>query len=242
MPDIVDAYLANKMHEAIKTAVHLQSKRLRDEAQAENANFLNKLDDNIKKIIKDQVKEQVKAQVSKILPKIEKTVNEQLEAEVLTCSSNMAQSGIGLEDVQTCYHSTFMFSINMSSNTPDYIYPIIVPSDYDVENAFSSTHSPNYTPASPNYFPASPGNTPSDSLDDLTKDLLASLAISPFHDDPYMKVMQAYNSTSNESPIPPPQAHIAPPTVLPPSLVLPLSPMFDPQDFFLPEEILPPQK
>ncbi|GKF28364.1 hypothetical protein Tco_0094706, partial [Tanacetum coccineum] len=50
--------------------------------------FINKLDDNIKKIIKDQVKEQVKAQVSKILPKIEKTVNEQLEAEVLTRSSN----------------------------------------------------------------------------------------------------------------------------------------------------------
>ncbi|GJW36422.1 hypothetical protein Tco_0059342 [Tanacetum coccineum] len=59
----------------------------------------------------------------------------------------------------------------------------------------------------------SPGNTPSDSSDDLTKDLLASLAISPFHDDPYMKVMQAYNATNNESPIPPPQAPIAPPTI-----------------------------
>ncbi|GKB35333.1 hypothetical protein Tco_0880275 [Tanacetum coccineum] len=57
-----------------------------------------------------------------------------------------------------------------------------------------------------------------------------------------MKVMQAYNATSNELHIPLPQAPIAPPTVLPPSLVLPLSPMFDPQDFFLPEEIMPPQK
>ncbi|GKE32653.1 hypothetical protein Tco_1451975, partial [Tanacetum coccineum] len=56
IPGIVDAYLANKMHEAVKTV--------------------------------DQVKEQVKAQVSKILPKIEKTVNEQLKAEVLTRSSN----------------------------------------------------------------------------------------------------------------------------------------------------------
>nr|GEU56463.1 reverse transcriptase domain-containing protein [Tanacetum cinerariifolium] len=54
--------------------------------------------------------------------------------------------------------------------------------------------------------------------EDLSKYLLASLAISPFHDDPYMKVMQAYNATSNESPIPPPQALIAPPTVLPLSL------------------------
>ncbi|GJU82314.1 hypothetical protein Tco_1284679 [Tanacetum coccineum] len=92
IPGIVDAYLANKMHEAVKTAVQLQSNRLRDEAQAKNEDFLNKLDDNIKKIIKDQVKEQVKAQVSKILLKIEKTVNEQLEAEVLTRSSNESKT------------------------------------------------------------------------------------------------------------------------------------------------------
>ncbi|GKC81007.1 hypothetical protein Tco_1136724 [Tanacetum coccineum] len=85
---IVDVYLANKMHEAVKIVVHLQSERLGDEAQAENADFLNKLDDNIKKIIK----EQVKAQVSKILPKIEKTVNEQLETKVLTRSSNESKT------------------------------------------------------------------------------------------------------------------------------------------------------
>ncbi|GKB60863.1 hypothetical protein Tco_0917049 [Tanacetum coccineum] len=79
-------------------------------------------------------------------------------------------------------------------------------------------------------------------LEDLSKDLLDSLAISPFHDDPYLKVMQAYNATNNESPIPLPRAPIALPAILPPSLVLPLLLMFDPQDFFLPEEILPPQK
>ncbi|GJX81089.1 hypothetical protein Tco_0329238 [Tanacetum coccineum] len=126
----------------------------------------------------------------------------------------------------------------MSSST----HPIIVPSDYDVEDAFSSTHSPDYIPALPDYFPASPGNTSPNPSDDLSKYRLASLAISPFHDDPYMKVMQAYNATCNESPIPPLQAPIAPLTVLPPSSVLPLSPMFDPQNFFLPEVILPPQK
>ncbi|GJT71509.1 hypothetical protein Tco_1030795 [Tanacetum coccineum] len=109
----------------------------------------------------------------------------------------------------------------MSSNTPNYIYPIIVPSDYDVEDAFSSTTTLNYTLASLDYSPASPGNTSPNPSDDLTKDLLASLAILPFHDDPYMKVMQAYNATSNESPIPPPQAPNAPPTVLPPSPILP---------------------
>ncbi|GJS71629.1 hypothetical protein Tco_0704470 [Tanacetum coccineum] len=58
----------------------------------------------------------------------------------------------------------------------------------------------------------------SDPSKDLSKDILASLAISPFHDDLYMKVMQAYNATSNESPIPPPQAPITPPTIMPPSL------------------------
>nr|GEU41018.1 reverse transcriptase domain-containing protein [Tanacetum cinerariifolium] len=44
------------------------------------------------KIIKEQVKEQVKVQVSKILPKIEKIMNKQLEAEVLTRSSNSSKT------------------------------------------------------------------------------------------------------------------------------------------------------
>ncbi|GKF05703.1 hypothetical protein Tco_0036371, partial [Tanacetum coccineum] len=73
---------------------------------------------------------------------------------------------------------------------------------------------------------ASPGNTSSNFLDDLTKDLLASLALSPFYDDPYMKVVQAYDAIDNELPIPP-QVLIAPPTILPPSPMLSLSPMFD---------------
>ncbi|GJR56202.1 hypothetical protein Tco_1406723 [Tanacetum coccineum] len=79
--------------------------------------------------------------------------------------------------------------------TPDYIYPIIVPSDFDVEDAFSSTNTPDYTLTSPDYSPASSGNTSSESLKDLSKDLLASLAISPFHDDPYMKVFKIGESS-----------------------------------------------
>nr|GEU43973.1 hypothetical protein [Tanacetum cinerariifolium] len=85
---IVDRYIDHQMNEAIKVAVQIQSDRLRDEAQAEDEYFLNKLDENIQKIIK----EQVKVQVSKILPKIEKTVNKQLEAEVLTRSSNSSKT------------------------------------------------------------------------------------------------------------------------------------------------------
>ncbi|GJS59407.1 reverse transcriptase domain-containing protein [Tanacetum coccineum] len=103
----------------------------------------------------------------------------------------------------------------MSTST----HPIIILSDFDVEDAFTSTNTPNYTPASPNYSSASPGNTSSNPSEDLSKDLLASLTISPFHDDPYMKFMQAYNATNNESPIPLPRAPITPPTVLSPSPV-----------------------
>nr|GEV97673.1 reverse transcriptase domain-containing protein [Tanacetum cinerariifolium] len=113
----------------------------------------------------------------------------------------------------------------MSSST----YPIIL-YDSDVEDGFSSKNILNYTRASPNYSPASPGNTFSDPSENLAQNLLAALAISAFHDDPYMKVMQAYNV---ELPI---QAPIAPP----PSLVL--SSQFDSQDLFLPKEILPPWK
>ncbi|GJZ33087.1 hypothetical protein Tco_0578523, partial [Tanacetum coccineum] len=65
--------------------------RLRDEAQAKNEDLINKLDENIKKIIKKQVKVQVKEQVTKILPRIEKLVNEQLEAKVVIRYSNEAK-------------------------------------------------------------------------------------------------------------------------------------------------------
>ncbi|GJR18576.1 hypothetical protein Tco_0967103 [Tanacetum coccineum] len=94
--DIVDAYLENKMNDAVKKVVQLQSDRLRDEAQAKNEDFLNKLDDNIKKIIKEQFKEQDMAQVSNILPKIEKTINEQLKVEVMTRSSTESKTSLAI--------------------------------------------------------------------------------------------------------------------------------------------------
>nr|GEW23139.1 reverse transcriptase domain-containing protein [Tanacetum cinerariifolium] len=69
------------------------------------------------------------------------------------------------------------------------------------QDVFSSTNTPDYTPASSDYSPASPGNTASDSetesdpSEDPFEDHSAPLAIAPFHDDPYIKVMQAYNAT-----------------------------------------------
>ncbi|GJT81210.1 hypothetical protein Tco_1055552 [Tanacetum coccineum] len=61
---IVDNYLASKMKDVVNVVVQLQSNKLREEAQAENDEFLKQIDSNIKAIIKDHVK----AQVSKIMP------------------------------------------------------------------------------------------------------------------------------------------------------------------------------
>nr|GFA51331.1 hypothetical protein [Tanacetum cinerariifolium] len=71
-----------RMNEAVKVAVQIQSDRLCDKAQKENDEFLKTIDENMQKIIKEQVKEPVQVQVSKILPRIEQTVNEQLEADL----------------------------------------------------------------------------------------------------------------------------------------------------------------
>nr|GEU38141.1 hypothetical protein [Tanacetum cinerariifolium] len=90
----------------------------------------------------------------------------------------------------------------------------------NIEDAFSFNF-PDYTTASPNYFPASPGIISPGPPDNLSKYLLASLAISHFHN------IQAYNVVANKPPIPP-QDPITPPTILTPSPVLPPSLLFDP--------------
>nr|GEV21441.1 retrovirus-related Pol polyprotein from transposon TNT 1-94 [Tanacetum cinerariifolium] len=92
IPEIVHKYIDQRMNEAVKVAIQLQSDRLYDEAKKENDEFLKIIDENMQKIIKEQVKEQVKVQISKILPKIDQIVNEQLEAEVLTRSSNSSKT------------------------------------------------------------------------------------------------------------------------------------------------------
>ncbi|GJT49069.1 hypothetical protein Tco_0975226 [Tanacetum coccineum] len=92
IPGIVDNYLASKLKDVVDVSVQLKLDRLREEAQAENQDFLNKIDENMKKVIKEQVKAQVKEQINKILPRIEKSVNEQLEAKVMIRSSNEAKT------------------------------------------------------------------------------------------------------------------------------------------------------
>nr|GEU79907.1 hypothetical protein [Tanacetum cinerariifolium] len=97
---------------------------------------------------------------------------------------------------------------------------------FNTDDAFSS----NFL----DYTTASPGNISPDPTDNLSKYLLASPAILPFHN------VQAYNA-ANKPHIPSPDP-ITPPVILTPSPVLPPSTLFDPRHFFIPEELLPPKK
>nr|GEY98369.1 reverse transcriptase domain-containing protein [Tanacetum cinerariifolium] len=99
----------------------------------------------------------------------------------------------------------------------------------NIEDAFSSNFP---ILASPDYVPALLGKTCSSSSNNLFGLVpIVSPSLSLFHDDPYMKVMHAYYA--KESPI-------SPPVIIPPSPMI--SPMFNPQEFFLPEELLSPKK
>ncbi|GJT80399.1 hypothetical protein Tco_1054741, partial [Tanacetum coccineum] len=88
IPGIVDQYLATKLKEAVDVAVQLKYDRIREEAHTDNQQFLDSIDEGMKKVIKEQVKKEV----SKITPQIEKLVNEQLESEVLVRSSKEAKT------------------------------------------------------------------------------------------------------------------------------------------------------
>ncbi|GKF99034.1 hypothetical protein Tco_0297817, partial [Tanacetum coccineum] len=66
IPGIVDHYLANKMQEAVDVAVQLKYDRIQEESHNENQQFLDSIDEGMKKVIK----EQVKSEVSKITKKL----------------------------------------------------------------------------------------------------------------------------------------------------------------------------
>nr|GFB06332.1 hypothetical protein [Tanacetum cinerariifolium] len=92
IPGIVHQYMHQEMTEAVREAIQTQTDQLQDSIQRENDEFLKTIDDNMKKIVKEQVKSQVKAQVTRILPRIEESVNAQLEAEVLTRLSHSSRT------------------------------------------------------------------------------------------------------------------------------------------------------
>nr|GEU89535.1 reverse transcriptase domain-containing protein [Tanacetum cinerariifolium] len=101
----------------------------------------------------------------------------------------------------------------------------------NIEDAFSSNF-PDYIPAFSDYVLALLGKTYSSSSNNSFAFVpIASPTLLLFHDSPYMKVMHAYYA--KESPI-------LPLVIMSSSLMLSL--MFNPQEFFLPEELLPPKK
>nr|GEW25307.1 hypothetical protein [Tanacetum cinerariifolium] len=108
----------------------------------------------------------------------------------------------------------------------------------NIEDAFSSNFL-DFIPASPDHVSTSLGKTYSGSSNSFGVVPIASPSFLLFHNDPCMKVFQAFYA--KESPIPPPNP-ITPPVILTPSPVLPPSLLFDPRYFFVPEELLLPKK
>nr|GFB03865.1 hypothetical protein [Tanacetum cinerariifolium] len=96
IPGIVNQYMHQQIPEAVREVVQTQTDRLQDSIQRENDEFLKTIDENMRKIIKEQVKTQVKAQVTRILPRIEESVNAHLKAEVLTRSSHSSKTAYAL--------------------------------------------------------------------------------------------------------------------------------------------------
>ncbi|GJY57373.1 hypothetical protein Tco_0456488 [Tanacetum coccineum] len=74
---IVDKYLETKVKDIVDVAVQLKSDKLREEALAENQDFLNLIDSNMKRIIKEQVKAQTPD-----MTKVEKLLTRNSGAEV----------------------------------------------------------------------------------------------------------------------------------------------------------------
>nr|GEX17501.1 reverse transcriptase domain-containing protein [Tanacetum cinerariifolium] len=56
IPGIVHQYMNQQMHEAVRVAVQIQTDRLHDSYQRENDEFLKTIDDNKKRIIKEQIR------------------------------------------------------------------------------------------------------------------------------------------------------------------------------------------
>nr|GEY76796.1 hypothetical protein [Tanacetum cinerariifolium] len=85
----------------------------------------------------------------------------------------------------------------------------------NTEDAFSSNFL-DFILASPDYVPTSPGKPYSNASNSFGVVPIASRSLSIFHNDPYMKVLQAFYA--KESSIPPPNP-ITPPVILTPSLI-----------------------
>ncbi|GJW39677.1 hypothetical protein Tco_0065522 [Tanacetum coccineum] len=200
-----------------------QGRRINDINEDEDITLVSVQDDANAEMFDVVTMAQALAALKCVKPKVKWDVIEEQSVPVsaANASTKVSAATTTTATILTYNNSVFSSIVISSPNHPT----------SNIKDAFSSNF-PDYIPASPDYSPASPGNTYSSSSNNSFGLVpIASPTLSLFHDDPYMKVMQAYYA--KESPIPPP-------TIVPPSPML--SPMFNPQEFFLPEELLPPKK
>nr|GEX72545.1 hypothetical protein [Tanacetum cinerariifolium] len=103
----------------------------------------------------------------------------------------------------------YRWVVNRTMSSPDH------PTS-NIEDAFSSSFL-DFIPASSDYVLTLPRKTYSSSSDSFGVVLIASPSLSLFHNDPYMKILQAFYA--KELPIPPPNP-ITPPVILTPYILL----------------------
>ncbi|GJV87346.1 hypothetical protein Tco_1531284 [Tanacetum coccineum] len=130
IPSIVNEYLGSKMKEATDVAIQLKSNKLREEAQAENQEFLNSLDSNMQKIIKDQVKTQtlkIKSKVKKIASSLS-----QLELKRILMDKMEENKSIDILDVQKNLYNALVEAYNTYKDLlSSYGDVIIIPTTRD---------------------------------------------------------------------------------------------------------------
>ncbi|GKE24489.1 hypothetical protein Tco_1436001 [Tanacetum coccineum] len=108
---IVDKYLTSKIKDELNVTLQLKSNKLREEAQAENQDFLNSLDSNMKRIIK----EQVKAQTTKIMTKTSYAVASslsELELKKILMDKMKENNSIDRSDVQKNLYRALLKAYN----------------------------------------------------------------------------------------------------------------------------------
>ncbi|GKA55009.1 hypothetical protein Tco_0753958 [Tanacetum coccineum] len=152
----------------------------------------------------------------------EEIMNDNLFSKTTLFDSFGIRANVIENKVKTLTITTFLFpskKVLRAAISPGMNNVFPRPSYFQFRGCFSSNF-PTYVPsASPDYVPASPGKTYSSSSNSFGIVSLASPTLSLFHDDPYMKVLQAFYT--EKSPIPPL-------IVIPPK----------PQEFFLPKGLL----
>nr|GEY43978.1 uncharacterized mitochondrial protein AtMg00810-like [Tanacetum cinerariifolium] len=151
IPGIVHQYMNQQMTEAVRVAVQIQTNQLYDSYQRENNEFPRTINENMKRIIKEQVKSQtiLDSYGDTVILKRRREDDDDQEEGPSAGSDRGSKRQREVIPTET---------------------PIIVP---------TIPPSPDYTPASPDYSPAF--ETESDPSEDLSSDHIPSLpAVSPF--------------------------------------------------------------